>query len=379
MFPPMSNPEDALFALLGLLALALVAALLIAALAAVHFLVSLPMRRAERARLFLDILETAIARGESIEESIISISKSQETAVGLRFHLFAAWLENGLSFGDALAKVPRFLPAPVAAMLRASRQSGDLVKVIPACRVLLRDAVSESRGALSYVFFITFVTLPIAWFAETAIAPRLYLVFRELGVPSTTTGSILPVSQLLLSLQTGVVAALLLAAALYIAGPRAVAWFPVLERFQLWLPWRRKRLQRDFSAMLAVLLDSDVPEPEAVGLAADCTANGVFRRRVGVVLDRLREGVTLPEALKSLDDTGEFGWRLRNALHSHKNFLRALAGWHESLDAKAFQQQQGATHLLTSALVLWHGVFVGVFAAGVFMLIVSIIEAGVLW
>ena len=37
------------------------------------------------------------------------------------------------------------------------------------------------------------------------------------------------------------------------------------------LPWRRKRFQRDFSAMLAVLLDAEVPETEAVGLAAEAT------------------------------------------------------------------------------------------------------------
>jgi type II secretory pathway component PulF len=372
-------PEAVLLALAGMLVMALLAALLFATLFLVHFLVSLPMRRAERARLFLDILETALARGESLEESIISISKSQETAVGLRFHLFAACLEKGLSFGDALAAVPRFLLPPVAAMLRAGRQSGDLGKVIPAARHLLRDSISTTWGALSYVFTFTFLTLPVAWFACIFVAPRFNQVFRDLGIPSSMTGWIFPASQILLNLQTAVVLMLVLAAAIYIAGPRIVAWVPALERFQLWLPWRRKRLQRDFSSMLAILLDSGVSEPEAVGLAADCTANTLFRRKAGLVLDRLREGVALPEALKALDDTGEFGWRLRNAFHSHKNFLRALAGWHESLDAKAFQQQQGATHAVTSALIVWNGLFVGAFAAGVFLLLISIIEAGVLW
>ena len=41
-----------------------------------------------------------------------------------------------------------------------------------------------------------------------------------------------------------------------------------IHRLRFWLPWRRKRMQRDFSAMLALLLDSEVPEQKAVSLAA---------------------------------------------------------------------------------------------------------------
>ena len=53
-------------------------------------------------------------------------------------------------------------------------------------------------------------------------------------------------------------------------------------------------------------------------------------------------------------------------------FLQALAGWHESLDAKAFQQEQAAAHGITSALVLWSGLFVGAVVISVFMFLVSI-------
>jgi len=59
----------------------------------------------------------------------------------------------------------------------------------------------------------------------------------------------------------------------YVTGPRAETWFPVLQRVRFRLPWQLKRMQRDFSVMLAILLDAGMPEPEAVSLAADCTAN----------------------------------------------------------------------------------------------------------
>jgi type II secretory pathway component PulF len=181
------------------------------------------------------------------------------------------------------------------------------------------------------------------------------------------------------TIQIGLLLLLWLAASLYISGPRAASRFPVLDRLNFHLPWRRKRLQRDFSTLLAILLDSGVPEPEAVALAADGTANTVFRRRAARAVESLRQGVKLTQAVQSLDDSGEFAWRLANAVHGHTGFLQALAGWHESLDAKAFQQEQAAAHGLTSALVLWSGLFVGAVAISVFMLLVSITNSAVLW
>jgi len=87
----------------------------------------------------------------------------------------------------------------------------------------------------------------------------------------------------------------------------------------------------------------------------------------------------LTEAIQLIDETGEFRWRLANALHAHGGFLRALTGWHESLDAKAFQEEQAAAHTVTSGLVLANGLIVALVAIGVFSALISIINAGVLW
>lgn len=165
----------------------------------------------------------------------------------------------------------------------------------------------------------------------------------------------------------------------YIGGPRVRVWFPILEKLDYRLPWRRRRMQRDFSTMLAVLLDAGVPEPAALTLAADCSANSVFRRRAAQAVEALRLGMKLPDAVQRLDDHGEFRWRLRNALGAPGGFMRALAGWHESLDARAFQQEQAAAHVITTSLVLWSGLFVGAIIVSVFTFLVSFINMGVLW
>jgi len=131
--------------------------------------------------------------------------------------------------------------------------------------------------------------------------------------------------------------------------------------------------------LLAILLDSGVPEGDALRLAAESVVNEVFRRRLARAQAGLAGGMKLTEAVASLDDTGEFRWRLNNALHAHSGFLRALTGWHESLDAKAFQQEQAAAHVVTSALVLANGLIVGIVVTGVFSALISITNAGVLW
>src|SRR5205814_213196 len=130
-------------------------------------------------------------------------------------------------------------------------------------------------------------------------------------------------------------------------------WRQQADRLRFWLPWRRKRMRRDFSAMLALLLDAEVPEEKALSLAAASTANIVFMKRAERVIAELRSGVKLAEAVRWLDDAGEFHWRLRNVSSvvgqpSRSNFFAALAGWHESLEAKAFQQEQAVSQALTT-------------------------------
>ena len=361
---------------------------LVGVLLLIHFLLTLPMRRAERARLFLDLIETAIKQGRPVEETIISLTQSRDLSMGPRFHLVAAWLEQNLPLHEALAKVPRFLPPQVTAMLLAGRNIGDLRKVLPACRQLLKDAVSQTRSAISYLVILTFVITPtgmwVAGVLEVFVMPKFKEIFEGAlggGMQALPGGIGFVFDHLwtLIEIQAVFLFLLWLAAFVYVGGPRIVSWFPFLQRIHYWMPWRRKRLQRDFSAMLAILLDSGAPEPEAVALAADCTANKIFRQRAARAVDGLKQGLKLTQAVQAMDGSGEFGWRLTNAFHGGGGFFKALAGWHEALDAKAFQEEQAAAHGITSALVLWSGLFVGAIVISVFMLLVALINMVNLW
>lgn len=356
-----------------------------------HLLLSLPLRRRERARLFLDFLEGTVSQGKPIEQTLVSISNSRDRSPGLRFHLLAAYVDQGLRLGDALQKVPRLLPPQITAMLKAGERIGDIRKVLPACRQSLNDSVSQVRGALNYLLVLAFLTTPFTIVVPVFLAVMVLPKFKEIfggmlggsSLPAFTT-FVFEYGRIILLIQVCVLALVWGGMLAYVGGPRLRTWvgriLPGLPDAILFrLPWRRKRLQRDFSTMLSILLDSDVPEPEAVMIAAETTANSVLHRRATRVCARLNNGVALPEAIGDIDDSGELHWRLANAFRSGRGFFRTLAGWHEALDARAFQQEQAAAQITTSALVLFNGAIVATVVVAVFLALTDVINVAALW
>ncbi|MGA2221489.1 MAG: type II secretion system F family protein [Verrucomicrobiia bacterium] len=362
---------------------------LVALAGAAYSLLILPLRRQERARMFLDLLETGLAEGYSAETAIVEIAKSRDKKLGYRFVLLAAYLETGLRLSDALQKVPELVPPQLAAMLAVGEHVGDIRKVMPACRRTLTSRSSRTTSAVNYL--ILFLALNpfcgLIWpFLTIVIVPKLQEIVHEL-----TNGPLPPVLRFLLAhsilvsvVQFGLMAIIWSAVLVYLCGPRGIPWLapvlkPLSDAVNSRLPWRRKRLERDFSAMLAVLLDAEVPEEQAVILAAQSTDNRVFIRQGALVAERLREGVPLTEAVQAFDETGEFRWRLTNAAHGRGGFMAALSGWHEALDAKAYQLEQAASQVITTGLVIFNGCIVGLIAVGVFQVLTSVVWELALW
>jgi type II secretory pathway component PulF len=352
-----------------------------------HFLLSLPMHRRDRALFFLDLLETVLQRGQPVEQAILAAAENHDRAIGVHFYMVAAHIEGGDRLGEALEKVPGFLPPQITAILRTGEKLGDLKKVLPACREVLRIAPDTVRSTAHYMVAILLVFAPVACWLITLlsvfIVPKFKDVFPGMNMhmwPFTAFVFHLNDAHVLVSFEILVFLALMSVAAIYIGGPGFIRWFqfrsvPVVDWITWRIPWKQKKLQRTFSAMLAVLLDGGLPEAVAVCLAGDCTANEICRRRAQRVIAALEKGVKLDEAVRAFDDSGEFHWRLTNATHARGGFLNALRGWHEALDAKAFQQEEVATHVLTSGLVILNGLVVALIAIGMFGMLIMLLKA----
>ena len=351
----------------------------------IHFLLSLPMQRRDRALFFLDLTETVLQRGQPVEQAILAAAENHDRAIGVGFYMVAAHIEGGARLGEALEKVPRFLPPQITAILRAGEKLGDLKRVLPACREVLRVAPDTVRSTMYYMMAILLLFAPVACFIICLLSVMVIPKFKEVAGGAGVT--VWPLTQFifdntfwLVAFETVVFLALLSVAVIYIGGPGLVRWFqfrsvPVVDWITWRVPWKQKKLQRTFSAMLAVLLDGGVPEAEAVRLAGDSTANEICRRRARRVIAALEKGIKLDDAVRVFDDSGEFHWRLTNATHAHGGFLNALRGWHESLDAKAFQQEEAATHAVASGLVILNGVLVGLIATAMFGILIAMMRA----
>ena len=357
----------------------------------IYFLLTLPLRRNERARLFLDLLDLGIEEGHTPEAAITRAAATRDPSMGVRFHLLAAHIEQGLSLSEALEKVPRLLPEQVSAILSVGGRIGYIKKVIPAGRLLLRDSVSYVRGAHNYLILVAFAVSPaivaVPLLLNTYVLPKFKEIFAGMldgqSLPAFTR-LVFGGDTIILTIQVAVISVIWLTALAYVGGPRLHGWvhwlFPATQDWLLaLLPWRRKRLHRDFSAMLAVLLDAEVPEAEAVALAAKSTANSAIIRRAQKVCGLLRQGVKLPEAIQALDSSRELQWRLSNALQRGAGFVRALTGWQEALDAKAFQLHQAAAQVTTSVLVLVNGMIVASILIAVFLVIIQLINGSCIW
>ena len=384
---PFDTPFAVLLAVLGYFVFGLIP--FGALLYSVYFLITVPMRRNERARLFLDLLELGLKDGHSPEASIMRASSSHDRAPGARFHLLAAYLEQGIRFNDALTKVPRLLPPRIVAMLKVGDRLGDISKVLPACRESLKDGISHVRSAHNYLIILALVITPISaaipLILRLKVLPSFRMVFdtmmeehgRAFPFPSQF---ILSESNFLFVLQVTVMLLLWMLMAFYIGGPYLER--PLHRIFKgsaFYWPWTRKRLYRDFSALLAILLDAGLPEPDAIKLAGESTASAFMNARAARAGALLAQGAKLPEAVQAMGESLELRWRLANAFRRGKGFLVALSGWHEALEAKAFQLEQSAAQVSTTALVILNGVMIGLIVIGVFSVIIALINEGVLW
>ena len=391
-----SGPVEGVFNVLLAFAAYLLLGLLptIAALYLTYFLLTLPLRRNERARLFLDLLELGLNSGRTPEQAIEDAAGAGDSLVGSGFQLLAELIRRGVPLRQALDSARRFLPPPVRAMLRAGLTLGELRRVLPACRLSLHGGISEVRGALNYLLVLSFLATPFTFVIPILIKIKIIPAFQSVfagmlegaALPAFTR-FILDSSSYLVAFQAVLAGLIWLLTLCYLGGPPLRAWCgrvlpggaDLVDRVLFWLPWRRKRLQRDFSAMLAVLLEAGLPEPEALRLAAECTANSVFMRRAERAGALLGQGVNLPEAVRVLDHSGELQWRLANALHSAGAFDKALTGWHEALDAKAFQLEQTAAQITTSAFVLLNGLIIGSLVIGLFLPLIQLLNRATLW
>ncbi len=365
---------------------------LLGVMVVLYFLISMPLRRQERGRILIDLLEVSSSNRISLSDVIRELCQTRDLALGVRFHVLGGYLDQGMSFTDAIRRVPRLLPPEIQGMLAIGESLGDYRKVLPACQATLNDAAQSVRNAIhnyTLLAVISFPTAVILFLFYLSVWPRFMEIFNELvpvgsrQFPPAIDFTLQHFGLFMQLILTGSLV-LLAAAILYVGGPRLVRWIeagfrPLLHGLVLRIPWKRSRLLRNFSLLLGILLDHGTPEAEAIPLAAQATGNRKIQRNALRCQAALAAGVPLSEAIREIDCAPELGWRLRVASQHEGGFRMALKGWWEWLHHRAARQENATAELISTSIVLINGFLIGSLGYAIFFVLVRIFDQAAIW
>lgn len=351
----------------------------------IYLLISRPLKKVERAKQVLDIIEYAENKGMAPEQAIAGIYRRGDHRMGKKFDNMAFYVEKGMDMFSSLDTVPGLVPRELTSTLSIGRKTKNIKGLIPLCRELLDRHISRTRGILNYIILPCLFYIFILGAFSLFIVPKFQKIYAEMlgeqELPALTNfvfGSV-PWLALVGNIQLW---GMVLFIFLFSFGADFTRHF-VLEYMTSYLfyytvPWRRKRIQQSFAVSLATLLDSGVPEQEALKLAAESTANYVMIKLAEEGLAMMQKGASLTEVLSSkFDKTGELAWRFKNSYTAEKNkpnFVKAVTGWGSWLNARAFRQEQLVAHLLSTILIIFSAAFVGMIAFGMFLPLIEIVR-----
>ncbi len=261
--------------------------------------------RRERA-LLLRQMASLLQAGLPLEE-VLSVLVEQAEAAALRRQLgsMRARVMEGQSLSQAMAEHPRLFPHLYTAAIAAGERAGRLQPVLDrlASHAELTEATSRSIGmALVYPVLLVITALAVVWGLVGFVVPRVVGVFEQAyqDLPLMTR-SLLVISDTIAEhgwLLIGLLVALVVLGALVWRqpGPRRR-----MDGIMLGLPLAgrmvRARQTATFTRTLAILVASAVPLVEALRVTAGVMGNQVARADVERAADRVREGVSLSQAL----------------------------------------------------------------------------------
>ena len=251
-------------------------------------------------------MATLLQSGLRIEDALSTIATGQPARVaGLMMAVRTAVLE-GRSFAAAIDMFPRAFSAFYRASVAAGEASGRLDQVMAHLANFVENRARNRQTvilALLYPALLGFVSIGIIMALMAFVVPDIVKVF-------TTRGTSLPLLTRVLIGTSAFVRSYGLAA-IVTAGLAGALWLRWLrhpvnrQRFDGFLarnPLTRKVVQRmnaaQFAGTLATLVQSQVPQIEALQAAAGVTPNRFIRAKIVEIGDKVRQGMSLKRAME---------------------------------------------------------------------------------
>ncbi len=252
-------------------------------------------------------LATLIQAALPLDETLLAVAKQTEKPrIKSMLYAIRSRVLEGHSLAVGLADYPKVFPELYRATVDAGEQSGHLDTVLERLADYTesrQEIQGKVRQALIYPAFLSLFAIAIVVFMMTSIVPQVVSVFEDTGqeLPGLTI-SLITMSDFVVDY--GVFMFIVLIAAF--VGFQVLLTKPAFvmkyHSFLFRLPIIQ-RLVRGLNAALftrtfSILTDSGVNILEAMKISAKVVANLPMRAAILEAADRVREGVTIKNALE---------------------------------------------------------------------------------
>lgn len=259
--------------------------------------------------LFTEELSTLVNAGVPIAQSLNMLEKQiSNKKFKVALGELSKDVEGGLSLSVGMERHPEIFSPVFIHMVRAGEAGGTLDQALKnLAEQLAKDhaLISKIRGAMIYPAVILVAMTGAMIYMMMTVVPELSAMFAELGgeLPMTTK-SLIFLSNMLAKYGVFIIIGLVLGAFFFRKAEktylplrrlvhRLLVIIPVIGKLTVKLNIAR------FSRMLGSLINSGVNLPEALGIVAESTGNLLFRDAINKTAERVRNGSTVAEVLRS--------------------------------------------------------------------------------
>ena len=250
----------------------------------------------------------ALARaGMPLERGLSQVGEDLPGKLGAITTALGERLSRGESLADALAaegsRFPRLYRAVVEAGVRAGRLPAALEGVANYAR-----HYAEARRAIGAALFYPLIVVALAsglfTFLVTMVLPRFAVAFNEFRIkPSKVLNALLRVGEASNYWVPLLPLGFVLIVVLWLWSGRAAALSPGRSGNLLrWMPWAGPMLAQyeaaNFADLLALLLEHNVPYPDAIVLCSEASGDPVLAHDGGVLASEVAFGESPRMALR---------------------------------------------------------------------------------
>ncbi len=325
----------------------------------------------ESAEILLSLADLLGAGADMRSALNVLMSRAQGSRVSAACRRLLQEISAGEALDAAFARTLAPRHGFVAALIAAGEAAGDLPQAMRRAGEMLEAAIKlreQLVAALAYPAFILFSTLAAAGVILLAVVPSLEPLVSEGGGEGTPIlSALLAVSRLLreqgLMLTGGLAAVVALIVVLGRAGLLARPY----DRLLLGGPWRRTTgalFYGGFAVSLGAMLTAGAPMSDALRLASRGVRSELAKARLQVVLQQVRQGVSLSQALQMVKGFPPTIVRLVSVGESTGALGRMLQRSGKLEEDAAVRDIEAAARLLGPALIVLLGGLIGLMMAG---------------